>query len=596
MGKDKWILFTPRKVVVFLLFVVLICTFIEVLTSTTESEKSEKEAVSTTETVIGEIESQLSIEIDTVDLAKLSESLESVLKQGQFFGVALVDQQDQVISSAISHGRRRPDQVSKKEISISYVDKELRRKGKGTLLISYESETLPFLFGGAQLLLIIVVTAIVTMFGYPFIVKAFYIIFLDLEPDQEQLVRNDSVQNQDSSVLQISANELRAPISQFNAYIDVALKYLSMGSEHKVLAILKKCASDIESLDTYITTSMYVANIERTTLQPDLSWVELGDVFDKLSNQFEVKCDSTSGINWECFGHGDTDGLFFIDVQLIKALLSVAIDHAIATTNFGFVRVSYRCNESSLVVNIHDSGPGIQEERLKEAMSATHGIYNNSSNDADCWDACIFKLRKLAILIGASFNIESIVDFGTKITFVIPALKKEKVVHWLGDTAINNDNRRGSALSDINNQGYGTSYVHNVIESGLKILVVDSDSSFLSNMEETLSPVFLRRNDIQVTYCKSSSDAIRHVEEFHYDLLLIDNDMPGMNGLKFLRFLDSSENECRNSTKIVLTSDDDLNELWRREMLSMADKVMCKSGIAADIRNIIRSVSLKSVS
>ena len=115
MGKDKWILFTPRKVVVFLLFVVLICTFIEVLTSTTESEKSEKEAVSTTETVIGEIESQLSIEIDTVDLAKLSESLESVLKQGQFYGVALVDQQDQVISSAISHGRRRPDQVSKTE-------------------------------------------------------------------------------------------------------------------------------------------------------------------------------------------------------------------------------------------------------------------------------------------------------------------------------------------------------------------------------------------------------------------------------------------------------------------------------------------------
>ena len=65
----------------------------------------------------------------------------------------------------------------------------------------------------------------------------------------------------------------------------------------------------------------------------------------------------------------------------------------------------------------------------------------------------------------------------------------------------------------ISNKGSDGCHQRNADEYDFRILVVDNDSQNLSQMKELLSPSFLRRDDVYATFCSSSSEALRLVEE-----------------------------------------------------------------------------------
>jgi signal transduction histidine kinase/ActR/RegA family two-component response regulator len=420
---------------------------------------------------------------------------------------------------------------------------------------------------------------------------SFNLIAKALEARRKESEEQQHVFDMKNNILQVAAHELRTPITSIKTYLDMALDYSQRGKLDRVVATLKKAFSDVDSLDQHVIAILALSALENGSLTRNDRWTKISSFFGDFEKQFSVKCRSKrSGVDWCSFGKGDFDCDMLIDVDLASVIISNAINNAIKYTNIGFVKVTYEVVQKKLVVIVQDTGIGIGEDDLIELMGRPNQLLNHIKRKADGWGIGMATMFKFSDFLGGDIKIESIFTFGTKVTISLPIETKARKGQ--------DSNIRPPLKPDRQSRAsyLPSTYVQNITEGGLSILIVDNDTAFLSQMEELFSPEFLRRGDVQVTLSPSSSEAIRQVEENEYDLILIDYHMPGEDGLQLLKFVASNEHRAQNAKRFILTADANIPKDIRSEMEALSDGIMSKGLTNNDVLELLRKVSVKMVS
>ena len=197
-------------------------------------------------------------------------------------------------------------------------------------------------------------------------------IFRDISREKE----NDQMK---SDVLSLVSHQLKTPIGQLNAYLDNMLsgvvgEFTSAQKEylanmHQVINRLTKMTNNI----------LNASRIERGVIQYNIQPVALKPILNQIYED-NIKAAAAKGTNLEY--QNQTDLTVAADEIKLTEVISDVVDNAVKFTDKGGVQISVRSEDKMAVIEIKDTGPGMNQAMLAKLFARDKGIEQAETSKA----------------------------------------------------------------------------------------------------------------------------------------------------------------------------------------------------------------------
>jgi CheY-like chemotaxis protein/HPt (histidine-containing phosphotransfer) domain-containing protein len=202
------------------------------------------------------------------------------------------------------------------------------------------------------------------------------------------------------------------------------------------------------------------------------------------------------------------------DPARLKQIFTPILSNAVRFTEHGTVALTARVFEESVhVVRIEfivaDTGIGLSREQLvsifKDSMKSSEGLDTHPEE----LDLSLTDVKKLVDLHGGTIQIDSMPGKGSIFTIQIPFGKSEKTV--------------------LNEASFPITTPLNPL-NGIRILIVEDDE-----LNQEVAMRTLKQWNIEVDIAESGATALSKLEKSAFDLILMDLQMPEMDGFETTR-------------------------------------------------------------
>ncbi|HYL76928.1 MAG TPA: response regulator [Bryobacteraceae bacterium] len=306
-------------------------------------------------------------------------------------------------------------------------------------------------------------------------------------------------------------HEIRTPLSGILGMADLLLETNLSEEQKDYVGATRLCAENLlEILNATLEFSALTAN----HIQLDESESAIREMIEGIVAEFSFKAEA-KGLRLRYTLDASLPDSVICDALRLRRLLWHLIGNAIKFTERGEVDVcaSARVQEQGLVmvtIEVHDTGIGIPPDQLTSIFESFHQLEAGLARNYPGLGLGLAVAQKLAVLLGGGITVQSEVGRGSTFAIRLPLRLPGEAVARRADSQV-----RG------------------------RILVVDDNS-----IAQTIASRVLRRYAYEVECASDGPDAIGKAAKSKFDLVLMDLQMPGMDGFqtaKSIRALASYE-------------------------------------------------------
>ena len=357
------------------------------------------------------------------------------------------------------------------------------------------------------------------------------------------------------------SHEIRTPMNGILGFIDI-LEKTEIDESRK--NHFKHIRSSSQLLLSIINDILDLSKLESGKLLIEKSPVDTQDLFESVIGIYQNVC-SNKNITFEYNKTTNMPASILTDIIRVKQVVINLLSNAVKFTPSGgkvSLNVKYDAESETLSCGVRDTGVGIAPENLDKIFKPFEQEDISTTRKYGGSGLGLAISSSIIELLGGEITLTSDLNEGSCFSFLISA-KQSKDVKPIKST---------SETSEISTKK---------IEA--KVLIVEDNAT-----NQMLLSLYLDNLDLDYDIADDGLQAVEYFKNNKYDIILMDENMPNMNGIeatKIIRDLEKDEN--LNPVIIVAVTANALSGDRKRFIDSGMDDYISKPYSDTDIETIM---------
>ena len=323
------------------------------------------------------------------------------------------------------------------------------------------------------------------------------------------------------------SHELRTPLHIILGYSEMMLEDENYGQDARLQRDLLKIRDAANHLSSLVNEVLEFSKLESGGISLDEKRCNIEPLLDEVSIMAQQYCQKHNN-HFKVLINAIPAQLYTDPVRLQQVLLYL-LDNAAKFTHDGEVclhvstRQSYPQDE--LLLEVTDNGPGIAPEKLERLFEAFACADDSATRTHEGMGLGLGMARKLIARLGGELQLQSQPGQGTRCMISLPIRTEPSVTSIEKSDYVSPYQQRAQHCAAQTNRRRRVS----------RILVIDHDEHSGDLLQR-----YLRQHGFEVFYEHHAQQALDRVDKCQPDMILLDKDMPGLDGWRILRQLKGS--------------------------------------------------------